>query len=148
MQAAARNGKYCQAKCSVSIFSGACQTFISLKAKIMSMHQVHRLTNYQGNRRQVRKWHWGKNMRLKKLLACVFFFSVAGGQKEGALMIRLAPNAQGQRGKDEKADPSEGFRKWPAEEEAGRQTVLIKSVMSWGLGAKNAALLKNKLCSV
>lgn len=70
-------GKYCQAKCSVSIFSGACQTFISLKAKIMSMHQVHRLTNYQGNRRQVRKWHWGKNMlskSLKKLLACVFFF--------------------------------------------------------------------------
>lgn len=57
-------------------------------------------------------------------------------------MIRLAPNAQGWRGKDEKADPSEGFRKWPAEEEAGRQTVLIKSVMSWGLGAKNAALLK------
>lgn len=40
-----------------------------------------------------------------------FFFSVAGGQKEGALMIRLAPNAQGRRGKDEKADPSEEFRK-------------------------------------
>lgn len=75
-------------------------------------------------------------------LQFLFFFLVAGGRKEGALMIRLAPNAQGQRGKDEKADPSEGFRKRPAEEEAGRQTVLIKSVMSWGLGAKNAALLK------